>query len=91
MTACSAIIDKAPRKLDAGAAAFLANMAEMCMAELEKAWALAAPAAASLQRPLAAYSARLLLLDIGNPGWTVLLGSSAAAQALGKLLPVPAQ
>ena len=55
------------------------------MTELEKAWALSAPTTAKLQRPLAAYSARLLLLDTSTPGWTVLLGSSAAAQALGKL------
>ena len=56
------------------------------MTELEKAWALSAPTTAKLQRPLAAYSARrLLLLDTSTPGWTVLLGSSAAAQALGTL------
>lgn len=84
----SAIIGRAPRKLDASAAAFLASMAELCMAELEKAWALSTtPKSAKLQRPLAAYSARVLLLDTRTPSWPVLLGSSGAAQALGGPLP----
>ncbi|KAK9841052.1 hypothetical protein WJX81_007873 [Elliptochloris bilobata] len=78
-----AVLNKTARKLDVASATLLANMAELCMAELEKAWALAMPNTALLQRPVAAYHVSVLLLDTAAPGWTVLLSSSAAAKDLG--------
>lgn len=80
---CSAVVSKTTRTLDVGAAAFLSNMAELCVTKLEKKWALSTPHTALLQRPVAAYHACVLLLDTSKPGWPVLLSSSAAAHELG--------
>ena len=80
---CSAVVSKTPCTLDVAEAVFLSNMAELCVTELEKRWALSTAQTALLQRPAAAYHVCVLLLDTSQPGWTVLLSSSAAASELG--------